>query len=134
MNSVIMIGRLTANPELKQTTSNRSVVSFKLAVETGTKNKADFFTIVAWEKTAEFIANYFHQGERIAIEGKLTTRTYEKNGVKVPVVEVLANRVEFCEKPQVTPKAEDIAYVDVTDAQDLPFGDEEEKNDGSLPF
>lgn len=132
MNSVIMIGRLVANPELKQTTNGRNVTNFKLAVETTQKNKADFFTIIAWEKTAEFITNYFHQGERMALQGRLQTRHYEKNGVKVPVVEILAERVEFCERPQVAPKAEDIVYEDVTNAQDLPF--DEDNSEGNLPF
>lgn len=96
MNKVLMVGRLTADPELKQTTSGIEVTRFSLAVNMAT-NKTDFFNVVAWRQTATFITRYFHKGDGICIDGHLESRTYEKDGVKHTVYEVICDNAGFAE-------------------------------------
>ena len=102
LNKILLIGRLTDNPELKNTPSGVSVTTFDIAVNRP-KNKdrdqtADFIPVVAWRGTAEFICKYFGKGSAIFVEGALQTRTYEdKEGKKHKVYEVLANNVDFME-------------------------------------
>ena len=100
LNVVVLMGRLTAAPELKRTASDIAVTSFSIAVDRGANKQgervADFINIVAWRHTAEFICKYFRKGSMIAIEGSLQTRNYEdKNGNKRTAYEVVANNVSF---------------------------------------
>lgn len=101
LNKVILMGRLTAAPELKQTPNGVSVTSFSIAVERNFADKsgnrqADFINIVAWRQTAEFITRFFNKGSMIAIEGSIQTRNYEdKNGNKRVAFEVVADKVYF---------------------------------------
>lgn len=101
INTVVLSGRLTKDPELKETNSGKKVVSFNLAVNRRFQNEdqqADFFPCVAWNKTAEVIAQYCAKGSQIGIEGRLQQRTYENSqGQKVYVVEVLCGQVTFLE-------------------------------------
>lgn len=102
MNKVILIGRLTAMPELKQTGNNIAVCQFSVAVDRKYKIEgqptSDFIPVVAWRKTAEFVAKYFVKGSRIAVVGSIQMRSYEdKDGNKRYVTEVIADEVEFCE-------------------------------------
>ena len=102
LNRVILMGRLTADPEHKQTPNGVSVTSFSIAVErnyadksTG-KRSSDFINIVAWRQTADFICKYFYKGRLIALEGSIQTRNYEdKSGNKRIVFEVIAENVSF---------------------------------------
>ncbi len=100
-NKAILIGRMTADPERKQTTSGVFVTSFRIAVDRPYKDKtgekqADFLTIVAWRKTAEFIKSYFAKGDPIGIEGSIQSRNYEdKNGNKRTTTEICAERAFF---------------------------------------
>ena len=100
-NKAILMGRLTADPEIKSTPGGNLVTSFSLAVDRrykqGEEKKADFISIVAWRHTAEFITRYFRRGDAILILGEIQTRTYEKDGVKHYVTEVLAQEATFCE-------------------------------------
>ena len=101
-NKVILMGRLTADPELKQSSSGTSVTSFNLAVDRrynkDEEKKCDFITIVAWRATAEFICKHFGKGQAILVCGELQTRTWEdKQGNKRYATEVIANEVSFCE-------------------------------------
>lgn len=98
MNIVVEMGRLVADPELKQTQAGKAVCSFRIAVNRAGKDKgADFFDVVAWEKTAEFICKYFRKGSQIAITGKLQSRQYQdKNGNNRTTIEIVANNVDFC--------------------------------------
>ena len=99
MNFVLLMGRFVADPELKKTTSGKSVCAFTLAVDKGKDRGADFIDTVAWEKTAEFICKYFKKGSPIVIEGAVQTRTYEdKNGQKRKAVEINAKNAEFVPK------------------------------------
>lgn len=99
-NKAILIGRMTADPELKQTQSGIYVVAFSIAVDrkytSGGERKADFLNITAWRNSAEFVCKYFHKGEPIGIEGSIQTRNYEdKNGNKRTVTEIVADNVFF---------------------------------------
>ena len=84
MNSICLMGRLTADPELKTTQSGVSVTSFSVAVDRAYRSKdqerqTDFINCVAWRQTAEFITRYFHKGNRIALQGSLQSRSYTAN-------------------------------------------------------
>lgn len=103
LNTVILMGRLTADPELKTTASGKSVCSFCMAVNRSyggkdNENKTDWIDIVAWRNTAEFVCKYFRKGQMMIVEGTLQTRTWEdQNGSKRKVVEVVASNVNFGE-------------------------------------
>lgn len=103
LNNVVLMGRLTADPELKQTPSGVSVCQFTVAIDrdfTGQngERQTDFINVVAWRQTAEFISRYFAKGRMIAIIGSLRTRTYDDKrypDVKHYVTEVYADRASF---------------------------------------
>lgn len=102
MNNVSLIGRLTADPELKHTQSGKGFTRFTVAVDRPTKQgeekQADFINIVAWNQTAEFVCKYFSKGQRIALTGTIRTGDYtDKDGKKHYTFDVWANNVEFCE-------------------------------------
>ena len=134
-NKVILMGRLTANPELKQTQSGIAVTSFSLAVDrkgkTGEDKVCDFIPIVAWRQTAEFICKYFKKGSAILVCGELQTRSWtDNNGNKRSTTEVVAGEVSFCEAKKETEgnyipdayKTPQVANFEaVKDDADLPF-------------
>lgn len=103
LNKAILMGRLTADPELRKTQNGTSVTSFTLAVNrsytrAGEQAQTDFIDIVAWRNTAEFVSRYFVKGQLVAVEGQIQTRTWEdKNGQKRKSVEVVASEVFFAE-------------------------------------
>lgn len=134
MNKVILMGRLTSDPELKTTQSGISVVSARIAVnrrfaKQGDPVTADFIDVVFWRQTAEFVAKYFSKGRQIALVGSLQTRAWQdKDGNKRTSVEVVADEVYFAdskqsEKVQELPKYEvpQGEYEEVDDDDDLPF-------------
>ena len=100
-NRVILMGRLTRDPELKTTASGVNVCSFSIAVDRrfqakGEEKKADFFNIVAWRQQGEFVSRYFKKGNMILVEGELQTRQYtNKDGQNVNVTEIMAEQVCF---------------------------------------
>ena len=102
LNCVALIGRLVADPELRTTTSGKSVATFRIAVDRSfvkqcEERQADFITIVCWEGTANFVSRYFSKGSMIAIQGSIQTRNYEdSNGNKRTAFEVVAREVSFC--------------------------------------
>lgn len=102
LNCAIIMGRLTADPELRTTASGLSVTSFSVAVDRrfqrqGEDKQTDFINVVAWRQTAEFVSRYFHKGSMIAVQGSIQTRNYEdKNGNKRTAVEIVADNVSFC--------------------------------------
>ena len=140
-NLVVLTGRLTAEPELKNTPNGVPVCSFSIAVERaykqGEERQADFINIVAWRQRAEFIAKYFNKGSMIGIEGAIQTRKYQdKDGNNRTAFEVVANNVQF-----VGGKKQDSNSVDVNPENDpLPSfaehlsGFEEISGDEDLPF
>lgn len=100
MNKVILTGRLTADPDLRETPSGVKVTRFTVAVDRRyTKNAdktADFIPCVAWRGTAEFVAQYFAKGKAIALDGQMQTRTYTaQDGTNRYVTEVIVDNVEF---------------------------------------
>ena len=104
MNKVILMGRLTKDPEIKYTAGkNTAVCSFSLAVERrftkqGEERQADFFNMVAWEKTAEFCSKYFTKGMKVAIVGRLQNRNWDDNeGKKHYITEVIVEEANFVE-------------------------------------
>ena len=101
-NKVILMGRLTADPELKQSQSGTTVTSFSLAVDRrytkeGQEKQTDFITVVAWKQTAEFICRYFNKGSAMLVCGEIQTRSWDQNEQKRYATEVVASEVSFCE-------------------------------------
>jgi len=103
MNKVILMGRLTRDPEVRYTTTNNTLVcTFSIAVNRRFRQEgqpdADFFNIVAWSKTGEFCSKYFKKGQQVGIIGRLQTRNYDdKDGKKVYVTEVVAEETYFAD-------------------------------------
>jgi len=104
MNKVILMGRLTKDPEVRYTqTNNTLVATFSLAinrrfVKQGEERQADFINIVAWSKTGEFCSKYFKKGQQVAVTGRIQTRTWEdENGQKRYVTEVVAEEAYFAD-------------------------------------
>lgn len=138
INNVVLMGRLTADPELKTTPNGTSVTSFSVAVERnyapkGQERETDFINVVAWRQTAEFICRYFGKGQMIAVEGSIQTRKYQdKKGNNRVSVEVVANQVSFCGS-----KNEGCArQQESSDPLDVDTGDDFEDlpDDDMLPF
>lgn len=124
LNKVILMGRLTKDPELRTTNSGVSVATFSVAVDTGHgENKTtDFINCVAWRNTAEFVSKYFTKGKMIIISGRISSRSYEdKNGNKKYITEVVANEVQFGEgkKADAEPTEDEFTPLDIDD--DIPF-------------
>ncbi|MBO4496259.1 MAG: single-stranded DNA-binding protein [Clostridiales bacterium] len=122
MNKVILMGRLTKDPEVKQTPSNIAVCSFTVACDRRFKGQngerqTDFISCVAWRQQATLLGNYFHKGSRIAVVGTLQSRSYDdQNGQKRYVTEVVVDEVEF-----VDTKADGQNYAGAASAQAAPM-------------
>ena len=140
MNKVILIGRVTANPELRYTESGKAFTRFTWAVNRSYKNDsgesdADFISIVAWEKRAETICKYVKKGNRLGIAGKIQTGSYEKeDGSRGYLTDVIVTELEFLENkskddrpaPDYNEPEEEDPFAD--------FGDSVELRDDDLPF
>ena len=107
LNVVVLMGRLVADPQLRQTTTGKNVASFRVACDRGRRdangqNQADFFDVVAWDRSAEFVCRYFQKGSMIAIDGRLQSRNYQdKSGNNRTAIEIVASNINF-----VTPKSQ----------------------------
>lgn len=145
LNVVVLMGRLTADPELRHTPNGVSVTSFTVACDRsyckqGEERQTDFIDIVAWRNTAEFVCKYFSKGQLIAVQGSIQTRSYtDKQGNKRKAFEIVADNVHFAEpkrdsSPQqsnnspyhAAEKAPDIAagkdeFEEIPSDEDLPF-------------
>ncbi len=103
LNSVIMMGRLTDNPELRQTPQGANVCSFTIAVERsfarqGEQRQTDFFDVVAWRSQADFVSRFFRKGQMIAVQGRMETRTYDdRNGVRRKAYNIVAESLHFAD-------------------------------------
>jgi single-strand DNA-binding protein len=156
LNRVVLIGRLTQDPELRYTNSGTAVASFSLAVDRQRPNQAgeretDFINIVVWQKQAELCAQYLHKGRLAAVDGRLQIRSYDnREGQKVRVAEVVAESVRFLDRgdqpsnsgggnaanpapsprpstgPQRTPRYDDDPFADDSQMVDI--------SDDDLPF
>ena len=150
MNKVILIGRLTRDPELRTISNGTSTTSFSLAVNRTYTNQngereADFINCVAWRKQAENIAKYCVKGTQVAVEGRIQTRSYDaQDGTKRYVTEVIADNVTF-----LSPKgsmanndinsadnqqAPDITTTDISEDPFKDFGQEIVLSEDDLPF
>ena len=127
MNKIILKGRLTNNPDLKQTPNGASVTKFTIAVNRRfDREKTDFINCEAWRNTAEFISNYFAKGKEIAIVGELHIDKTENNGITRYFTNVVVDEAEFCgskgdsSSESVAFETEKPNFVEVTE-DDLPF-------------
>ncbi len=143
MNRVILIGRLTADPELRYTTSNRAYTRFTLAVNRDYKKEngeteADFISIVAWEQLAETIHKYVKKGHRICVEGRIQTGSYDKeDGSRGYLTDVIINHLEFLEKKSSDDRpASEYTATSPAETEDSfkDFGDTVQLTDDDLPF
>ena len=130
INSVIIMGRLTYDPELRTTPNGISVVRFQVACDrnfsrSGEERKADFIDVTAWRQTAEFVSRYFRKGSMIAVEGSIQTDNFtDKDGNKRKSVQVVANNVSFCGS-----KAESGTASNPVFSQPAPRYDSADKSD-----
>lgn len=102
LNKVILIGRLTKDPELRYTPNGKAVANFTLAVDRGMKdqdgsNQADFIRVTVWDKQAENVSKFLVKGRLVSIEGSIRTGSYEKDGQRVYTTDIQAQRVIFLE-------------------------------------
>ena len=106
INRVVLVGRLTRDPELRTTTTGKSVCDFSIAVQKKFKPQdgspdADFFRVNAWDKTAEFVSNYLNKGRLVAVDGRLQSRKYTaSDGTNREVVEIVAENVQGLDRPR----------------------------------
>ena len=137
INRTILVGRITKDPALRKTQTGTSVVSFVLAVNRKVKKEgqpdADFINCVAWNKTADFMAQYVKKGNLLGLEGHIQTRNYDdRDGKRVYVTEVVADRVQLLESKKSDESAQNEAtgalqnddyasYVGDIQSDDLPF-------------
>ena len=128
LNKCILVGRITKDPESATTTSGVIVTKFTIAVNRRfNREETDFINIVTFSKTAEFVKKYFTKGQAIIVSGAIQSRTYEKDGEKRYVTEVVADEVNFCGSKNESSKQEDSTFdvgegfmpIDADD--DLPF-------------
>ena len=155
LNCAVIMGRLTADPELRTTSSGVSVTSFCVAVDRsyvrqGEERQADFINVVAWRQTADFVTRYFRKGSMIAVQGSIQTRPYEdRNGNKRTAVEIIADNVSFCGSRQSNDGSQGRAEApaqnaasyqseDTSSFQNIGTGDdfgfEAAEDDDGLPF
>ena len=130
LNQVVIVGRMATEPEMRQTTAGKMTASFRVCVNRDWKNangerECDFFTCVAWEKTAEFVCAHFPKGAQLALTGRLQSRDFQdKTGAKRQVVEINVSNVYFygakprAEEPNA---ASNDTFAPVEDDGDLPF-------------
>lgn len=129
MNNLAIIGRLVRNPELRRTQSDITVASFRIAVDREYSDGTDFFDVVAWRKTGEFVVKYFKQGQKIAIVGRIQNRNWEdKEGNKRSTMEIIAEHVDFAGDKKNESSGTKMQELPDDAGGDLPFslGDDEE--------
>ena len=155
MNKVFLIGRLTRDPELRYTGSNIPVATFSIAVNRNFTNQsgereADFINIIVWRKQAENVKNYVKKGSQVAIDGRIQTSSYERDGVRRYNTEVVADNVQFLDSRSSSNSGDSENFgfdnvspsdfsssVSTTTVKNDPFADfgaSIEINDDELPF
>jgi len=127
LNTVVLIGRLTQDPELRYTPNGVAVASFTVAVDRpftdqNGKREADFIDCLAWRKLGETVANHLKKGRLVAVQGRLQIRSYEaKDGTKRRVAEVVADSVRFLDRSGKEPAGAVTSEGSVDLPDDLPF-------------
>ncbi len=141
MNNVCLLGRLTADPELRTTPNGNAITTFTIAVNRTYKDKdgslpADFITIVAWRQTAELVCKHFTKGRMIAVQGSIQTGSYtDKDGNKRKTFEVLANHVHFADSKRDNTASSTGISASASDYTSNENGEFEEiMSDDDLPF
>ncbi|MBL8086745.1 MAG: single-stranded DNA-binding protein [Chthonomonas sp.] len=134
VNRVVLVGRLTRDPEVRTTTGGKSVVDFSIAVQKKIKPQdgspdADFFRVIAWDKTADYVGNYLTKGRLVSVDGRLQARKYTANdGTNREVVEIVAESVQGLDRARDdagTPVAAAVTQSPSTGADEYdPFADE----------
>ena len=131
LNKVVLMGRLTKDPEMRYTQAQTAVTSFSLAVERDAKSRdgdkeVDYINCVAWRSSAEFVEKYFHKGSMAVVAGRLQIRNWQdKDGNNRQSAEVVVDNIYFGDSKQTAP---------ATEPQQNPFVDLGNDADGSLPF
>ncbi len=134
MNKLTLMGRLTQDPEIRHTTTGKAVCKFRIAVnrrfaKQDDLEQADFFPVIAWEKTGEFCSNYFRKGQQVAVIGRIQNRSWDdSNGNKRIITEVIAEEVFFADSKKdsnliETAQSQSSNYESypAEDAYELPF-------------
>lgn len=138
LNVIAIMGRLSRDPELRQTTTGKNVASFTIACSRGRKDAngkdlVDWIPVVAWEHTAEFVCKYFEKGSLIAIDGRLQSRTYkDRDGNNRTAIEIVANNDNFAGSKRTDGGSNSVPtggsyneptvqYDEIEDEGDLPF-------------
>lgn len=138
LNVIAIMGRLSRDPELRQTTTGKNVASFTIACSRGRKDAngkdlVDWIPVVAWEHTAEFVCKYFEKGSLIAIDGRLQSRTYkDRDGNNRTAIEIVANNANFAGFKRTDGGSNSVPtggsyneptvqYDEIEDEGDLPF-------------
>lgn len=138
LNVIAIMGRLSRDPELRQTAAGKSVASFTIACSRGRKDAngkdlVDWIPVVAWEHTAEFVCKYFEKGSLIAIDGRLQSRTYkDRDGNNRTAIEIVANNANFAGSKSTGGGSNSVPagnsyneptvqYDEIEDEGDLPF-------------
>jgi single-strand DNA-binding protein len=125
LNKIVLMGRLTRDPELRRTQSGTPVASFTLAVDRdfkgqGGEKETDFIDVVAWRNTAEFVSKYFTKGRMAVVEGRLQIRDWtDKDGNKRKAAEVIADNVYFGDSKKEA--VADQGFAEIEDDGDIPF-------------
>lgn len=140
LNTICIMGRLTADPELRSTQNGTSVTQFTVAVDRdyskqGEEKQTDFIDCVAWKQTAEFISRYFGKGRMIAVTGRLQTRTYkDKNDVLHKVSEIVVNQASFTGEPKQGGQGNSYQQPTQEPAGDLDYLDPDVISADGVPF
>lgn len=130
MNKVILMGRLTKDPEIRYTQNNMTVANFSIAVsrkfaKENDEVKADFFSVIAWNKTGEFVGKYFKKGQQILVSGRIENRNWtDQQGVKHYATDIIAEEVDFAGSKAENNTNNNTENADITDfasGDDLPF-------------
>lgn len=137
MNICILMGRLTKEPELRSTQNGVSVVQFTIAVDRdfvrqGEERQSDFINCVAFRQTADFVAKYFGKGRMIAVQGSVQVRSYDKNGEKRYVTEVIVDRAHFTGEKRRD--GGDLDYIEPDDIDRANSRDPDVLSDQGIPF
>ena len=124
LNTVAISGRLGRDPELKSTNNGNSVANFSVAVDQGfgDQKTTSWVRCVAWQKTAEFVTKFFQKGDMIILSGRLQGRTWEQDGVKREVLEVVAEKIDFAGGKKKSQSNVERALASEPEAEDpIPF-------------
>lgn len=138
LNVIAIMGRLSRDPELRQTKTGKSVASFTIACSRGRKDAngkdlVDWIPVVAWEHTAEFVCKYFEKGSLIAIDGRLQSRTYkDRDGNNLTAIEIVANNANFAGSKSTGGGSNSVPAGGSCNEPTMQY--DEIEDDGDLPF